>query len=163
MRALSFDDENRIIEHFQDVVNNSVVFFPQETEAAIQAFVSIHDKQNWAKWKDSSGKDDPPPDFFSNETGFMMEVMRVDDHAYENKKGRVINPTLARETQLRKEIANRGILAPFPNHKYIYINADTRLPTDQDHNYVFYKENFVRTVKNHASKVTLYRQNHPGS
>jgi hypothetical protein len=161
MKNLTFDNESKIIENFQKTVENSMVYFPHETKAALQAFSSIHDENNWAKWSNSSGKNDPPPDFFSNELGFMMEVMRVDDHAYVNSKGKLVNPTLSRETQMRKELADSGILELFPNLQNITTIADTHLPTTQDHNYTFYKENFTRTVKNHAKKIDLYRRNHP--
>ena len=39
----------------------------------------------------------------------MMDVMRVDDHAFVNEKGKVINPTNAKESRLRKELKQSGI------------------------------------------------------
>ena len=41
------------------------------------------------------------------------------------------------------------------------VNAVTDLPSCEDHNYLFYYENFKRTVEKHISKIPLYRQNHP--
>ena len=38
----------------------------------------------------------------------------------------------------------------------------TDLPTEQDHNYKFYNNNFIRTVEEHKRKIELYKQNHPG-
>ena len=40
------------------------------------------------KWINSSGKNDPPPDFYNDKKKLMMDVMRIDDHAYINKKGK---------------------------------------------------------------------------
>ena len=34
----------------------------------------------------------------------MMEVMRIDDHAFVNEKGKIINPVNARESALQNEI-----------------------------------------------------------
>ena len=44
----------------------------------------------------------------------------------------------------------------------IFVNAVTDLPEHEDHNYHFYLENFVRTVKKHIKSIPLYQKNHPG-
>ena len=91
----------------------------------------------------------------------MLEVMRVDDHGFK-KKGKIINQSLAREHMVERELREAGILDQFPNLKSIIINADSGLPTEEDHNYCFYYDNFRRTLEHHKSKIGNYRMNHPG-
>lgn len=156
-----FDNENRIIERLQRV-DSSSVYFPVEKEELVVIFEAIHSEKQWKRWKDSSGKSDPPPDFYCEDLKLMMDVMRVDDHAFINDKGKVDNPTNARESAIQKELKASGILDGFPNIDSVFVNAITDLPTEQDHNYKFYKDNFIRTVEEHKRKIGLYKQNHPG-
>ena len=156
-----FDDENKIIEHFQRIQDKEV-FFPSLDDEIESLYRSIHETAEWTNWTYSAGKDDPPPDYYNDVISVMMDVMRVDDHAFLSKKGKVINPTNAGESKLRKELDESGILELFPNCKEVFINAKTLLPTEEGHNYIFYKENFARVVREHAKKIELYKQNHPG-
>lgn len=156
-----FDNENKIIEWFQNVEPSSV-YFPIETNELVSLFESIHNEEKWKRWINSSRKSDPPPDFYCNELKLMMDVMRVDDHTYRNKKGKFINPTNARESRMQKELQESGILNLFPNVKNVICNAVTDLPTEQDHNFKFYKNNFARAIDDHKSKIDLYKKNHPG-
>lgn len=152
------DDESKIVSDFQRVDDNEVMFITQSEEAE-RVYRCIHTKSLWNKWINSSGKSDPPPDFYLPEYNLMMDVMRVDDHAYINKKDRVENPTNAGESKLYKELKNSGILEIFPNAELI-VNAKTTLPTEQDHNYLFYQANFERVVSEHIKKLPLYQKNH---
>lgn len=156
-----FDDENKIIEHFQCRKDNEICF-PYLNDEIEELYRSIHEEVKWRDWKYSAGKNDPPPDFYNDKLSVMMDVMRVDDHAFINKKGKVVNPTNAGESLLRKELEKSGIMNNFPNCKEVFINAKTLLPTDEDHNYRFYRDNFNRVVGEHARKIELYKQNHPG-
>ena len=156
-----FDDEKEIIEWFQDVERSSVCFLT-ENKDVVELFESIHNEDKWRLWTNSCGKSDPPPDFYCDELKLMMDVMRVDDHAHKNKKGKLINPTNSRESTIQRELKESGILENFPNVKKIIVNAITDLPTEEDHNYKFYKNNFIRTVEEHKRKLELYKQNHPG-
>lgn len=140
-----FDEENRIIEHFQGVDCKSV-FFLFQSDIAIHIFESIHDIDNWRKWVNSSGKSDPPPDFYCKDFRYMMDVMRVDDHSFKNKKGKLVNPVNMRESKIQAELIKKGIPELFPNVNGIIVNAVTDLPTQKDHNYKFYKKNFVVNV-----------------
>lgn len=83
-----FDNEIEIIRAFQDIAPSSVMFAPEYTEECEALYFSIKDAASWTQWRDSSGKADPPPDFYSNDHGYMMDVMRVDDHGFRNKKGK---------------------------------------------------------------------------
>lgn len=48
----------------------------------------------------------------------------------------------------------------FPGAK-LHLLVDTKLSTEEDHNYRFYRDNFVRTVEAHKKKIHRYRENHP--
>lgn len=155
-----FDDEKRIIMDFQDVEDNTV-FFVVKSEEAEGVYQSIHSLDLWEKWTNSSGKSDPPPDFYSDEYKLMMDVMRIDDHAFIDRKGKIQNPTNAGESKLYKELQKSGILEAFPSADVI-VNAKTLLPTEQDHCYEFYYKNFKRVLYEHIKKIPLYNSNHQG-
>ena len=155
-----FDKENEIIEYFQTIVSPPEVALIPENDETERVFQSIFDEESWAKWTDTSGKNDPPPDFYCGEYGLMMDVMRVDDHGYISEKGKTVNPTLTREREVTKELQENGILGQFPGVK-LHLLVDTKLPTEEDHNYRFYRDNFVRTVEAHKKKIHRYRENHP--
>ncbi len=156
-----FDDERKIIDVFQSIQDEEVRF-PSLNDDVEDVYRNVHEENYWKHWTYSAGKSDPPPDFFNEKSCLMMDVMRIDDHAFLSKKGKVINPTNAGESQLRKELENSGILEMFPNYKNIFVNAKTTLPTKEDHNYTFYIDNFRRVVSEHSKKVDLYKKNHPG-
>ena len=111
-------------------------------------------------WMDTSGKADKTPDLFSLEYETMIELMRVDDHAFVNENGKVINHAASADSKRFKELVDRGFLETYPNASII-ITGDTGLPTLEDHNYQRYKANFERVVKDHISKIPTYRNNHP--
>lgn len=161
MKALLFaEKESNVVESFRDLEKSEICLIPDcaETKMICQ---SILDTERWANWIDSSGKSMPPPDFYNDHEKMMLEVMRVDDHGFK-KKGKIINQSLAREHMVERELREAGILDQFPNLKSIIINADSGLPTEEDHNYCFYYDNFRRTLKHHKSKIGNYRVNHPG-
>lgn len=155
-----FDKENEIIEYFQTIVSPPEVALIPENDEMERVFQSISDEESWSKWTDTSGKNDPPPDFYCDEYGLMMDVMRVDDHGYISEKGKTVNPTLTRERAVTKELQENGILDQFPGAK-LHLLVDTKLSTEEDHNYRFYRDNFVRTVEAHKKKIHRYRENHP--
>ena len=154
-----FDDENVIIKYFQSESTSSVLLLPQCDEVK-SVFFSVHDTDKWKLWTDTSGKNDPPPDFFCDELSLMMDVMRVDDHSFIGEKGKPVNPTLARESIVAGELRDSGILDLFPNAA-LYLNVDTKLPTEEDHNYKFYRDSFIRIVNAHKRKISNYQANHP--
>lgn len=155
-----FDDEERIIDWFQNHPHSKIGFVDQ-SEDVVSMLESIHEKTLWKNWINTSAKDQPPPDFYNEQLGLMMEVMRIDDHAFE-KNGKLINPVNMRESRIQKELNQSGILDQFPNVKIPFVNAITNLPTAEDHNYTYYYQSFSRTVAHHISKINLYRENHPG-
>ncbi len=158
-----YDDERKIIENFQ-LIDNREVCFSHRSFDVFSVFKTIHKPKKWANWTYNAGKADPPPDFFSEKYHLMMEVMRVDDHAFVNEKGVLTNPVNIRESQIQKEIREK-IKEAQPNTDLssitILVNAKTDLPSNEDHNYGFYYDNFKRTVEKHIQKIPLYRSNHP--
>lgn len=158
-----YDDERMIIEDFQ-MVSNSEVFFPFCSCGAIEALKSVRNTKKWANWTYNAGKADPPPDFFSEKYHLMMEVMRIDDHAFVNEKGVLINPVNMRESKIQREIREK-IKSSQPDADLdsikIIVNAVTDLPSAEDHNYQFYCGNFRRALEKHIKKIPLYRSNHP--
>ena len=154
------DKETDFIQSFQDI-DDSEVFFPFESDVAIDIYQKIHSKEKWSKWIDSSGKSDPPPDFYSNDYKLMMDVMRVNDHEHKGKKGKLYNPSMSHEKQMLRELEEAGVLKQFPNAK-VYLNGDTQLPTYEDHNYDLYLKCFCRVIKKHIESIPLYKKNHPG-
>lgn len=156
-----YDNENKIIETFQDEKAKQICIIPQ-TEDVCQILDCIYDKENWRLWKDSSGKGAPPPDFYSEHFKIMMDVMRIDDHAYENSKGKIINPTLKKENEIYNEIINSDFIKNMNFKGDIIVNAVTDLPSYEDHNYGFYLKNFERVINKHIKSIPLYKSNHPG-
>lgn len=156
-----FDDELEIIKFFQTVQTTSTWLIPTADAECKNIFDVIHDQDQWVNWINSSGKGDLPPDFFSDKYGLMMEVMRVDDHGHLGKNKRsIVNPTLQREAEVTRELKEKGIFDMFPNAKFFPI-VDTKLPTKEDHNYIFYRDSFIRTIEIHKSKIKSYQRNHP--
>ena len=154
-----FNSEIEIIEFFRETKTEETLLLPENDEGAEQVYLSI--VQEWGKWTNSSGKSDPPPDFFSDELELMMDVMRVDDHGHIGKNGKsIVNPTRERESKVTEELRQSGIFDMVPNAK-LYLLVDTKLPTDEDHNYRFYRDNFIRTVSSHIKKISNYKLNHP--
>lgn len=121
---------------------------------------SIVDDDEWKNWIDSSGKDEPPPDFYNDNRKIMMEVMRVDDHGY-RKHGKTKNAMRDKEHKIEKELKEKGILQMFPNAELV-VNAVTDLPTAEDHNYKRYYREFSRTLTEHIKNIGNYRKNHEG-
>ena len=158
-----FDDERNIIRMFQDDKFKTVIFSEKPFETR-KIFNSIKRSFKWKHWTYNAKKSDPPPDFYSDKYGLAMEVMRVDDHAFLNEKGKISNPVNAREHQVQNDI-RRQIMEAQPDIDIdsvtIMVNAASGLPSVQDHNYIFYRENFKRTLDKHIKHINLYRKNQP--
>lgn len=81
---------------------------PIENEECVELFLSLSDDQKFSDWINSSGKGDPPPDFYNPKINMMMDVMRVDDHGHVVGKGKYINPVNQRESQIQRELRDSG-------------------------------------------------------
>ena len=148
------DKEIDFIEDFRMLKSEEILVIGNEDE--IEKIISIIN--NCEDWIDSSGKDQPPPDFYNEKEKVMMEVMRVDDHGY-RKHGKTVNPTYRKENEIRKELEEKGFDKLFPNAKLI-ANVNSGLPTKEDHNYKYYYNNFKRTIEKHRDNINNYRKNH---
>lgn len=156
-----YDNEVEIIRDFQLVPTDSICIIPDGEEESSDVILSVLDEDQWKRWTASAGKGDPPPDFYSDEYGLMMDVMRVDDHGFISPKGKVINPTLAKEHEIIKDFERKGLFVTNPDVR-LQVLASTDLPAEEDHNYIFYRDSFRRTVESHIKKIRLYKENHPG-
>ena len=154
------EKETYLVEFFQHMDKSEICLLPTD-EDTVGIVASIQDPTQWTKWTDSSAKNDPPPDFYCDDLALMMDAMRVDDHGHK-VHGTIVNPTYQREHMLEKELQEAGIFKTYPNVKRLFINAVTDLPTEEDHNYSFYLENFKRTVQKHIKHIPNYKKNHPG-
>jgi len=142
------DDERAFLNEVSLTEDAEVCFLPAATDEAIALLSAIRDPGSWV------GSD--RPDFYSDAHELALEVMRVDDHP---KVGRVINPTLAREKKVEREIR-----AAFPSmgpDVRVVVAADTGLASEADHNFDAYRQAFARIVVGHSQKVDVYREHHP--
>lgn len=157
-----YDKEERIIEDFQSIGSKHVALFPINLKNIV-LYNSIHSEKKWKNWVDTSAKNEMPPDFYNEKLKFMMDVMRIDDHAYINKKGRVINRHNERESKIMEEIINKNeLFRTIAEKGNLFITPDSGLRGYDDHNYDFYISNFKRVVEKHITKIEKYKKNHPG-
>lgn len=154
-----YDNEIEIINYLQEIPKAHVALMNDLNDEE-QIFSCVHNPEQWKEWINSSGKSDLPPDFYCNSKKLMMDVMRVDDHSYINKKGKIVNPYKMCETKILNEL--KSIMGDRLLNKKVVLSPNTGLPTEQDHNYQYYKNNFTRVVRSHISKISQYKANHPG-
>lgn len=171
MSKLFLDNENNIIEQFQleqyppVKINFSFgeIIFLYNTQLERKTYEKIANKEKWKQWKDSSGKGDPPPDFYSDTYKMMMDVMRVNDNEQKfinGKKEVFVNKEVKAERKTLNYIEKMcGGKIPAET---VIINTSSGLEGEQAHNYQKYKEHFQRIVSKHMEKIPLYKQNHPG-
>lgn len=154
LRLLSNSGNNSCLSH--------PLFLPK-TDILKQLLLGICDDIQWTKWINSSGKNELPPDYYNDELQLMMEVMRVDDNAHiDESTGKLINPIRERESEMIRELRDKGIFDAFPKIENVVITAKTKLPSEEDHSYIFYRDNFIRVIEKHKEKIPSYLQNHPG-
>ena len=152
----TFDNETMIIECFSDLKSRDI-FMMGNGFSCQEIYLSIKGLLKNKAWINSSEKNDPPPDFYNDKDHIMMEVMRFDDHAYEDKKGHIHNESLKHEGEIYKKYfkdMQRDDLK-------LFIIPDTKLPTNEDHNFNRYYSSFKRVFEKHASKIDLYKSHHP--
>ena len=149
-----YDREINIVNDLCECDNSEIFIFNDNDEEILQCVRKVEE------WQCSSSKSDPPPDFYSNKYKLMMEVMRVDDHAYINAKGKVINPHIKKENETYKEIQKFVKDNNISFSGNIFVNTVTDLSTQEDHSYDKYLSNFKRVIDNHNSSYDLYKNNH---
>ena len=152
-----YDKENRIIECLQNTSLRNIRFV--NFSAGLFRFcLSLYAPFMYRYWTDNSGKNNTPPDFYSDEYKYMLEVMRFDDYepgsnnpnAIESKRIKAIND----------ERRKNGLNLFDNEHLVLYLNPDISMSSLN--NFDIYYANFCRVTNNHNSKCDAYRSAHPG-
>lgn len=149
-----YDSEINIVNDLCECDNSEIFIFNGNDEEILQCVRKVEE------WQCSSSKSDPPPDFYSDKYKLMMEVMRVDDHACINSKGKVINLHIKKENETYKEIQKFVKDNNISFSGNIFVNTVTDLSTQEHHSYDKYLSNFKRVIDNHNSSYDLYKNNH---
>lgn len=151
------DEEKDIIEHLQNI-DDSEICLPVESAEALSILNKI--KDYWSKWVDNSKNTNNPPDFYCDDYGLMMDVMRVNDTERLSVKNKLYNPAMSHERDIYNKIEQSGLLTAAPNAR-VTIIGETELSTNNDHNFDFYFKNFLRVLKKHIESIPQYVHNHP--
>lgn len=157
-----YDKEERIINDFQELRKAQIGMVPLNLKI-LKLYGCIRNKRKWIKWVDTSAKNELPPDFYNDKLKLMMDVMRIDDHAYVDENGRVINRHNERESKIIEELISKNeMFREIAKNGNLFITPDSGLRGYNDHNYNFYINNFKRVVGKHIKKIEKYKQNHSG-
>lgn len=151
-----YDDEARIIESLQFVYNRKINYVNFSLKAW-SFFLTLRSDVIFKDWVNSSGKDDPPPDFYSKKYKYMLEVMRVDDFVNGNQSPNALESVFLRNVE--NTLRENG--KPSLKELNIQMLVIPNMENASENNYVTYAENFRRVVKKHLEKIPDYRRNHP--
>ena len=144
---LAYKDEHDMVDLASRIEDADVCFYAAESDVAHRFLESLR----------SGGLSQRErPDFEDPAASLLLEAMVVDDHPRPGRKDR----TRAREGAVLRELKEAG-LDVRPDVR-VFASVSSRLPTDQDHSYGAYVDQFTRTVLNHASKAESYRAERPG-
>ncbi|MGW9156114.1 hypothetical protein [Microbacterium sp. NPDC055665] len=144
---LTFKNERDVVDLASDVADSAVCFYPAESELAHKFLAGIRNGHLDQRER---------PDFEDLTSSILLEAMAVDDHPRPGKKDR----TRAREGAVLREIAALGL--DVHEDATVMAAVSSGLPTDQDHNYAAYIQQFARTVSDHARKADAYRSERLG-
>lgn len=152
-----FDKEIKIIEKLQLTERREILFVNKSYEA--KAFFSkLYCAKCFSHWINSSGKNELPPDFYSEEYRCMLEVMRVDDYAVCSQSPNALESSFYKKCN--RERRENGL--PTLEEAGIDLFVIPDMSKASENNYKLYVENFSWTVGSHVKKVANYRANHPG-
>lgn len=154
------DCEEFLLEQFR-LLNNFEILLLGNKLKCINLLSSLRNNFRRKNWVNSSAKNAPPPDFYNDKTKMMMEVMKIDDHAFTDKVGKVQNPTAKKETEILKKYFGKDYKEYRPDIS-CYVAVSSGLSTKEDHDYQKYIDNFQRVFEKHNLKVPKYKENHPG-
>lgn len=154
------DNESFILENFRTTSKKETLIWGDifHCSKIRSSLVNYFKRKHWI---DSSAKNAPPPDFYNDKLKFMMDIMRIDDNAYVDRKGKVQNPIYKKENELLKRYLGNDYKT-VRNDISCYVVASSGLPTNQDHNFTRYFDNFKRVFEGHNGKIEKYKKNHPG-
>lgn len=108
--------------------------------------------KNIEVFKNNSGHDALPPDFYSDKFSCMFDIMRIND----SEKKKTYNPVKIRERVIEKELKDAGVLQP---HMKLIVNSES--DDLQEHTYEQYKNNCGRVLKQHIAKIDIWEKEHP--
>ena len=144
---LAYKDEQDIVDLASRIYDADVCFYPAQSDVAHRFLESL---------RSGSLSQRERPDFEDPGASLLLEAMVVDDHPRPGKKDK----TRAREGSVLRELKEVG-LNVHADVK-VFASVSSGLPTDQDHNYRAYVDQFTRTVLNHANKAEAYRAERSG-
>ena len=152
-----YDDEENIIRLLQSISFRDIRWV-NPTRGSIKFFLSLYHERKYKNWINNSGKDAPPPDFYSRKYEYMLEVMRMDDFVPGS------NSPNALESRFVKKIDNmlreNGLPPSKESNMQLFIIPD--MSKASKNGYSIYVENFKRIINKHINKIVNYRKNHPG-
>lgn len=145
---LAYQDEAEIADLARSLADAEIGFFPSRSQLGHRALASLRGETLEQRER---------PDFEDLSYSLLLESMIVDDHPRFARK----DATRAREGAVLRELRDAGFSEMFPNASLV-ANVDSGLPTDEDHNYRAYLDQFTTVVAKHASKAAAYRAERPG-
>lgn len=152
-----YDKEENIIKLLQATSYNDI-HFVNRTSDVRKFFCSLYRENEFKNWINSSGKDDMPPDFFSDKYRYMLEVMRVDDYVAGNNSPNALESKKIKEID---DIRRRNGLRTISEANITALIIPD-MSKSSENNYSIYIENYKRIINKHIKKIENYRQNHPG-
>lgn len=151
-----YDDEENIIRLLQSIPLKEV-HLVNPTRPGKKFFFSLYRERNFENWTNNSGKNVPPPDFFSKKYKYMLEVMRTDDYMSGNGSPNALESKFLKKIEdMRRE---KGL--PSLKESNIHMLVIPDMSKASENGYSIYIENFKRIVKRHIDKIKIYRENHP--
>ena len=151
----TFDDESFILENYRLIPARKICYCGP-FGACLRIKWLTKSWLLWRTWKDSSAKNDPPPDFHNERFRIMMEVMRVDDCVNTIDDQHVVN-SFERSNRFMKDHWGNSYKTELNGS--LYFVPDTR--NSNEFNFQGYLQNFERVIMKHAVKIEKYRRNYP--
>ena len=152
-----YDDEKNIIQSLQ-FTSCREIYFVNATREAKKFFLSLFRERKFSDWMNSSGKDAPPPDFFSPKYKYMLEVMRTDDFEMGHNSPNALESKYVK--QIEDMLRENGSRSLKESNIHLFVTPD--MSKASKNGYPIYVENFKRIVHKHVEKIHSYRENHPG-
>ena len=153
---MRYDEENDILEDISFLENKEIWLM---TSSSLERTVLRLLRNYKKKLIDNSGHECEPPDYYSNGSKFMFDVMRIND----SEKRKSYNPMMIKERKIQKELCDElmggGITFEAFNSGLI-VNAIPDEDYDKAHNYKQYFKQFSRTVEKHLKQIENCKKKH---
>lgn len=151
----TFDNESFIFQYYRIISKNKIKCFGRFFHC-LRIKLLTHSKIFSKTWKDSSSKNDLPPDFYNKKHRIVMEIMRMDD-CVDNIDGKRVRNSFEKTNLFMKKHAGKDYKKTL-NGDLIFI-PDTR--NSKEFNFQGYVNNFERVILKHSNKVEEYQKNYP--